>query len=533
MRIRNNFAALDSLRQAQTRNKAVAGNIEKLSSGQAINRGADGPALLVGANSMQSTAVGQLQGQKNAETAITLLQIAEGSLGEISGILTEMKQLSVHAANESVNDDSMLEADQLEFEHMLNAIDSIIDETLFNGRNLLDGSFGISGTTVGDNLRFVRAESNTPSSPSEGFPIDIIQVPKQAYVEAPEPLVLDHIRQPLQLTFNIGGRALQYSTESGEISKILAELVENAEKYPERFPVERLNQDVREQLNTSLNQFFDKANFPVESSITHEGKLKFTHHEYGSDVYFTITSNVAGAITKQAGVAENCVPGQDVQGTIAGSDGTGVGRFLTARPGSPAQGSVIEFTGQPALVEEPVLDEAGRQVGVTYRLQNDEEFVGSYDNPVIEGYLHISQQTRDIQYGGQSDETLQFSIPSVRTNYLGKGVENDSQFFSLADVDLRSAEGASDAINIVEKAIEDISSTRAELGAFQRNSVEKHSVAAAVNGDANAESESMFRDTDVAVEAAEMAKNQIMLNASQSMLAQANQKPRAVLSLLE
>ncbi len=533
MRIRNNFAALDSLRMAQANNKAVTSSIEKLSSGQAINRGADGPALLVGANSMQSTAVGQLQGQKNAETAITLLQIAEGSLSEISGILTEMKQLAVHAANEAVNDDAMLEADQSEFEHMLNAINSIVDESTFGGRNLLDGSFGVNGTTVGANLRFVSAEPNTPSSPAPGFPIDIIQVPKQPYIKGPEPLVLDQIRQPLQLTFEVEGRVLQFDTSTGEISKILAELVDNADKHPDRFPVERLNQDVREQLNTSLNRFFERANFPLESSITHDGHLQVTHHEYGSDVYFTATSNVPGILTKIVGDAENCVPGQDVQGTIAGSDGTGEGRFLTARPGSPAEGTTIEFTGQPALVEEPILDEAGRQVGIDYRLQTDEEFVGSYDNPIVEGYLHISQQTRSIQYGGKNDEGVSFSIQSVRTNRLGQGTHNESQFNSLADVDLRTPEGAKDAISVVNKSIEDISMLRADLGSFQRNAVEKHAEASAVNSDANAEAGSLLRDADVAEEAAKLAQSQIMLNASQSMLAQANQKPKQVLSLIQ
>ncbi len=74
-----------------------------------------------------------------------MFQTAEGALSETSNILIRLKQLSVHAANEAVNDDSMLAADQHEVENLLSTLDRIVKTAEFNGRILLDGSMGANG----------------------------------------------------------------------------------------------------------------------------------------------------------------------------------------------------------------------------------------------------------------------------------------------------------------------------------------------------------------------------------------------------
>ncbi|GIS36744.1 MAG: hypothetical protein Ct9H90mP8_1640 [Pseudomonadota bacterium] len=101
---------------------------------------------------------------------MTIYQQAEGSLNEISDILVRLKQLSVHAANEAVNDDAMLAADQEEAEQLLSTINRIVQNTTYNGKSLLDGSQGGQGPNPWNNLRFVSADVNTNGSPGKWIP---------------------------------------------------------------------------------------------------------------------------------------------------------------------------------------------------------------------------------------------------------------------------------------------------------------------------------------------------------------------------
>ena len=126
-----------------------------------------------------------------------------------------------------------------------------------------------------------------------------------------------------------------------------------------------------------------------------------------------------------------------------------------------------------------------------------------------------------------------FSFRSIRTNNLGLGVENESGFRSLFDIDLTTKQGANDAGRIIEKVIDEISAYRASIGAFQKNVVESNLNSLKIANENLTQGESTIRDTDMAGEMSKLTGNQILLSASQSMQAQANQLPQNVLSLLQ
>ena len=126
-----------------------------------------------------------------------------------------------------------------------------------------------------------------------------------------------------------------------------------------------------------------------------------------------------------------------------------------------------------------------------------------------------------------------FSFRSIRTSNLGLGVENESGFRSLFDIDLTTKQGANDAGRIIEKVIDEISAYRASIGAFQKNVVESNLNSLKIANENLTQGESTIRDTDMAGEMSKLTGNQILLSASQSMQAQANQLPQNVLNLLQ
>jgi flagellin len=121
-------------------NEALGKSLERLSSGMKINRGADGPAALVISEYMRAQVNGLEQATRNNETAVNMVQTAEGALDEVGKLLVSVRQQAVAAANEGTNDPAMREASQQEIENALQSIDRISRDTQFGRKNILDGS---------------------------------------------------------------------------------------------------------------------------------------------------------------------------------------------------------------------------------------------------------------------------------------------------------------------------------------------------------------------------------------------------------
>ncbi|MGA1751354.1 MAG: flagellin, partial [bacterium] len=115
LRVNTNVAALNAHRNVQKVNADSVKNLERLSSGMRINTAADGPANLVVSEIMRSQISGLKQAVENSENGVSMVQTAEGALSEVNRLLTNMRQLAVHASNVGVNDERMVAADQSEF----------------------------------------------------------------------------------------------------------------------------------------------------------------------------------------------------------------------------------------------------------------------------------------------------------------------------------------------------------------------------------------------------------------------------------
>ena len=116
---------------------------------------------------------------------------------------------------------------------------------------------------------------------------------------------------------------------------------------------------------------------------------------------------------------------------------------------------------------------------------------------------------------------------------LGRGQLNDSGFKSLDEVTLLSAEEAQDAMRVIDRAIEEVNASRGAMGAFQKNNLESNLNYLRIAHENAVSSESVIRDADIALEMAQFTRDQIMTEASTSMLAQANQKSMTVMKLLQ
>ena len=268
---------------------------------------------------------------------------------------------------------------------------------------------------------------------------------------------------------------------------------------------------------------------PLEAMLTDQGQIKLRHQEYGDHLNFTVMCSIPGIIVQQVGKEEHAIPGKDVSGTIGGDPASGHGRLLTARPGTVAQGAVIEYTANTEMKEVPVMDGNGNRTGKRIEGKIVDELVGAEQ----EGYLHISQQSKAFQVGGASGDFAEFGLKDIRPSMLAVKVENESGFHSLADIDLTLPGGADDAMDLIDKAYEELNTARVELGSFQKHSLKRSLESVRTESENMSRGISAVSDTNAAEEIAELTKNNILMKTSQSMVAQASQKPSHVLTLIK
>ncbi|MBE2316905.1 flagellin FliC [Solirubrobacter sp. CPCC 204708] len=139
LRIQNNIEAFNTHRQLSATSAQASKAMEKLSSGYRINRAADDAAGLGISEKMRAQISGLGQAQRNAQDAISLVQTAEGALGEVHSMLERVRDLRVQIGNGTL-DTSDKEAIGAEVKQIADEISNILTNTSFNGKKLLDGS---------------------------------------------------------------------------------------------------------------------------------------------------------------------------------------------------------------------------------------------------------------------------------------------------------------------------------------------------------------------------------------------------------
>ena len=154
----HNIAALSAYRNLTYNYGMMNRAMERLSSGLRINRAADDAAGLAISEKMRAQIRGLEMAEKNALDAISLLQTAEGALGETHSILHRIRELSIQAANDTYMTEVDRQAMQEEVNALLDELDAITGRTEFNTQKLLDGSFTDKkfhiGANTGQNISF-------------------------------------------------------------------------------------------------------------------------------------------------------------------------------------------------------------------------------------------------------------------------------------------------------------------------------------------------------------------------------------------
>ena len=486
MRIQHNIAALNSYRNLTGNNSAVSKNLEKLSSGYRINRAGDDAAGLAISEKMRAQITGLNTAQKNAQDGVSLVQTAEGALTEVHSMLNRMVELADQSANGTYDNPVDRANLQKEIASLKDEIDRIADSTNFNGINLLDGSLSTSKLDL-SNVSMAGSKAAKEVA-ATGATSEIVATVGADKNEAT--LTIEY----KDAEGSIHSLEVKYTNDDADKNKV-SENIYNAIK------------------DSELSSVFDIA--------LAGDKVKFTSK---------VTGEGGAAITDVKTTAGDTVKeGTRADGVNAKVQTTGANADIAADDKFTLNGKTYEFVADAnAKISEGAV---GVIVGATKEatLSNLNKALESagikaeYDNKEIVFSATKNGAALTLQIGDTSEDFNQMnvSVGDMHTAALG-----------IADIDISTQAGAKASVDKIKSAINSVSSTRGDLGAIQ-NRLEHTINNLSVTSENMTAAESRIRDVDMANEMMAYTKNNILVQSSQAMLAQANQLPQGVLQLLQ
>ncbi len=492
LRINTNVTAVNALRNLQQTSEAVTTSIERLSSGLRINRAADDPAGLIISESLRAQIGGITQAISNSQDAINLVKTAEGGLQEINSLLVSIRQLAVHAANTGVNDATAIEADQAQIKSALDSIDRIAGQTQFGTKRLLDGTSGISSAVI-DTGRLNGIIIGGVFGGGATLSGDVtIAVNNQA------------TRAGASGNATYASVDATIATVNGTTTGAGGTIVINGQS---------VSVTGAETVQSLINKINNLASVTgVSADFTQgngSGTVVLTQQNYGAN--FKLVEAESTAL---------------IFGT-AGTNVTGLNATVTvtslALVNNATQAVVATFVGGRAASDSGlrVTDTLGNSILLS-------EF-GNTGTAVDTVVARVTAASLQFQVGGNAGQYVLQSLGNVQSSNLGQTIVAGT---TLRSIDVSTGPGATDTISVVDEAIKQVSVLRAQLGAFQKNALESTVRYLGIGLENLSASESQIRDTNVADEVVKLTKNQILQQAGTSVLAQANQAPQQVLSLL-
>ena len=487
MVVQHNLTAMNSNRMLGLTTASQAKSTEKLSSGYKINRAADDAAGLSISEKMRKQIRGLTQASANAQDGISAVQTAEGALTEVHDMLQRMNELAVKASNGTMSESDRT-AVQNEVDQLVTEIDRVSETTKFNETYLLKGDKSLAKGYSYSYKNF-NADQTAAATFNKDNSTDI------------------------ELAFTAGN--VTTAKQQDEVNELLMAFRDQgvAISYTSSYPS---NGTQTNSYSVSLNgAVADK--YTVAEDAGNAGKFNITDAD--GIVLMSVTASGATAPTLTEGDADSTQKATLIATSITASQSTAATAKYYDKDGNAISANSLENYFTTA---------SDGTVSVRSDAPDVYDAVGNKVTPVADNVGSLQDkmhaQTLTLHVGADATTNNQITVNIEAMSAKGLGVNG-------LKVDGVDDSNALSAIDTIKEAIQKVSTQRSALGAAQ-NRLE-HTINNLDNVVENTTSaESQIRDTDMATEMVKYSNNNILAQAGQAMLAQANQSNQGVLSLL-
>ena len=473
MKINTNISALRANFNLNSVQSQLTASTNKLSSGYRITKAADDAAGMAISQKMHAQIRGLQRASKNGSDGVSFIQTTEGVLSEIENMLQRCRELSVQAANGSVTTIEDKQALQNEIDSLMAEIDRLSKDTEYNTMSVLDGSCCRQSSSNNVGVKLIDASDDVALT---GYKFKIVSEATQATAKtgalgfAPTDVVDKATAGQIQ----INGEVIDIKE-----GQTFEDVYANIRDY-----CEMMNVDV-----VPVNAA------GVECELAAATNLSFTSVIYGASQKLNITTDNANLAQKLGINGVQTTEGTDAKVTLDTTSG---------------------FSNTATLFINGVQMEVSDREGfrMLFDISNAKAGSDATVTMLDAGYVAI-------QIGANEGQSINISIPCVNTKTL-----------DIENCNVCTVAGASSSISAFDDAIQQVSSIRAKLGAYQ-NRLDSAISSLDETSQNLTEACSRIEDVDMSEEMTKYTQYSVLVQAGTSMLAQANNQPQTILQILQ
>ena len=502
LRIQSNIPGIQANRNLLGANRSMRNALQKLSSGFRINQAKDGPAALVISELLRSQVSGFERAVRNTQEASNMLGIAEGGLAGVSGQLSKMRQLALHALNSGVTSSQQVAADQGEIDSALSTIDRVANTTRHAENFLLNGSQGVT---------FDLADASGIVNRS------LTQIDEKA----------DIAGQTVQIDFsgNVADQAEKafLETDFGSGATTFAstqQFTVTGDKGASEFTFAAGTsiQDAVDQINARSDLTGIEA-FAINDAGAGATEIRLVSEAFGTDAAVQVEQTTGDGFAAAGERARDTG-----QNAIVNIDGQRV----------EGDGLVVDLATQNVSGSITLNEAAGGVAQTGY--DQDKGALVDAAAPASAEFTNFRGGMRfQLGEGGGTQNRDIFGLGSFDPANLGR-IQVEGESFSLADIRgggrASLANDPATALRVIDQAISDVASSRARIGAYQANTLETNVNALNIAIENVTATESAIRDADMAAEVTAFVTAQILEKAGLMGVQSANANAQNVLRLL-
>ena len=503
--INTNSGSMQAQRSLTTSTQALETSLQRLSSGRRINSAKDDAAGLGISERMTTQITGLNQAARNAQDAISLTQVAEGALGEISKNLQRIRELAVQSANATNSAGDRAVLDQ-EVQQRLAEIDRIATQTNFNGQKVLDGTFGTSTFQIGANAGETVSINLSQSARISAIGRMADYVNGTTSYDATKALgvqgagVDGNVWTTGQLTLAVGsGQAVNVNVTTAGSGT-----------------------------GQSTSSAWAKAAAINSSGISGLAAFASTDATFNwTDVTangYGLTVNGVAIFSGYAGATTTLTGSTAAAAINSQSSATGVSASWNSTTGkltlSSAEGRDITVANTVGTTANQGLNGTNVTNNTANAALNMNTAASGTTTNTYRGTVRLAS-SQTIAVGGTNVANIGYAAGSmaVSATAIGSG-------------SVTTVANANTMMGMADSALDTVSTLRGTLGAMGTR-IESTISSLLVNSENLQASRSRVLDTDYAAETANLTKSQVMQQAGTAILSQANALPQTVLALLK
>jgi len=502
--VNTNLLALNGQRNLNQSAMGVSSALQRLSSGLRINSAKDDAAGLAISSRMTSQVRGLDQAIRNANDGISVAQVAEGALQEVTNSLQRMRELAVQSANDtnSSSDRASLQAEVTQLQSEMTRISST---TEFNGTKVLDGTFTNAKFQVGFranqtiNISIGNTAANTIGNNSvTGDSADV-----------------SGINSAVAAAANVNGGSGSTVTTTNRITTQTLTISGNLGQDTVAVTLGESAADIATGINDKTSTTGVTATASTVATLSTISTGATTFKIAGDDgTLVSISASTTGSGTGLDPLVQAINDVSSTTGIVAERSGDSItltnsnGADIAIQDVLIAGIGTLKFTGDNS-------DATSQTLGGTT----------STDSSVVGGTVTLASQ-KSFSMSSSVAAASGSLVAAAASTAVG------SSLSKVSDVNIGTQSGANSALDVIDAALSFVNSVRGDLGAIQNRFTSTISNLQNVTENVSA-ARSRIQDADFAAETSNLTKNQILQQAGISVLAQANQLPSSVLSLLQ